>query len=102
MEAMKKMVLCDSNTQGTRTIDCHDANQTLILQIVVFRQPTEYDSQMDMLKPHTQPQFSPLSTVSLCFSLKNRFQKDFVTFQAGTDHNCKIKNNNTGWGANKK
>jgi hypothetical protein len=90
MEAMKMVVLCASNTQGTRTTDCHDANQTLILQIVVFRQPRE---------PNGHAQTTHATTVQPTFhnvSLKNRFQKVFVTFQAGTDHNCKIKNNNTG------
>lgn len=57
MEAMTKVVLCVNSTLGTRLIDCHDAIQTLIMQIVAFRQPTEYDSQMDMLKPHTQSHF---------------------------------------------
>jgi imidazole glycerol phosphate synthase subunit HisF len=80
MEAMKKVVLCANNTRGTRTINCLDANQTLILQIVAFRQPTEYESQIDMLKPYTQPEISPLSTLNL----KNRFQKDSVNITVTT------------------
>jgi hypothetical protein len=45
MEARKVVDLCANNSQGTRSIDCHDANQNLILQFVAFRQPTEYESQ---------------------------------------------------------
>jgi hypothetical protein len=75
MEVMKMVVLCASNTQGTRTIDCHDANQTLILQIVAFRQPREYESVMDMLKPHTQPQFNPLSTLPVFASVSKTDSK---------------------------
>jgi hypothetical protein len=87
MEAMKVVVLCANNTQGTRTINCHDANQTLILQIVAFMQPTEYESQTDMLKPHTQQQLSPLSNLKVSASVSKTDSKKIVTFQAGTDHN---------------
>lgn len=65
MEATTKVVLCANNTLGTRSIACHDAIQTLILQIVALTQPTEYYSLTDVLKPHTQSHFKLAQTTTV-------------------------------------